>query len=686
MSYKYINIVKTIPDSSASSKYTIFKFPDRPTLGVRKHPTEEHSYIFDIEDGYIDFGENPYNIKARYVAEWDGQLLSTCNPYLEYLNDCVEHMRYFLPFDPVCFQINILQTEMTPTLKEKIKNYHGNGAFAAERKFYARESQRLVRERETVGSLLKRVEEFEAQDLHIQPVIVEDAVTTDSAVMVSDIRNPQGLDYSPILNFGELAQLNYITLPDSWVGSRQEYLNTRLTTIINQPLAGDIIYDNVSRRNFQIIRAGVDKNLHVFAVGTFPGESMGAVFNISSIGWEYNSDKNLWIPTNFQELSVFSQVWTGVRRFAESTVTVAASYFSSHTAYGYLDTYIRGTWNTISGTAISLGYNNLHAGARNAFDRSVLNTAVLQQVVDSAQTFWSQHVTVPDFRTARDAFEWLQNRNDLINTWDQVSWQTIRALGQFLPPLLVGGALLYYIYDYETTQILPVVSGLTDGRIYPAYTRDMRSSQYVSIMFDDAMVVRNLRRLPDTASLQDRLDIMLGRRGTTLLDGTMIRPQVYRKIVITHDDKPTGSKLEEFGGSVDRGIRGVGNLIRDGIIDTKDVGVAFAEIPKNLWTGYREEFDNTRESLDQARILASNFSSENVITQIGLVETQVVDTATNLIDTIQTKIIETAQVAKEAAEIPGEYVKRTSSQVVRHLAIGTVLASVLLAMYKFGDL
>ena len=77
---------------------------------------------------------------------------------------------------------------------------------------------------------------------------------------------------------------------------------------------------------------------------------------------------------------------------------------------------------------------------------------------------------------------------------------------------------------------------------------------------------------------------------------------------------------------------------------------------------------------------------DGLVTNVGLVEAQISDSALSLIDVVQEKMFETAILEKKAAEIPVEYVKETSSQVVRNLAIGTVLASVLLAMYKFGDL
>jgi hypothetical protein len=255
---------------------------------------------------------------------------------------------------------------------------------------------------------------------------------------------------------------------------------------------------------------------------------------------------------------------------------------------------------------------------------------------------------------------------------------------------------MIYLFKYEMAEpAMPSVPGLTT--IHPAYVRDRRTNQFVGMMFDDAVTVRNLRRMPDDASLQDRMDVMLGRVGArTLLDGTVIRPQTYQSIVVTRageDETPSTSMLTSAGEHLDGGVRGVGRLVRDGILGGKDTIVQIIEAPKKVWTGYREEFDSTRDSLENALNMTQQINStmladlkDDLVTNVGLVETQIIDSALSLIDVVQEKMFETAILAKKAAEIPVEYVKETSSQVVRNLAIATVLASVLLAMYKFGDL
>jgi hypothetical protein len=221
--------------------------------------------------------------------------------------------------------------------------------------------------------------------------------------------------------------------------------------------------------------------------------------------------------------------------------------------------------------------------------------------------------------------------------------------------------------------------------------RDQRTNQYVGLVFDDSLTVRNLRRLPDDASLQQRMDILLGRKGSrTLQDGTMIRPQVYQSIVVTADSEKPTSLVETLAGHIDSGLRGTGRLVRDGLSESTGAIVDVVETPLNVWRGYREEFDKTYNSVEKVlnQTTAENLSTlrETISSGVGLVETQVIDTTISIANKIQETIVQTAEITKRAAEIPVEYVKRSSSEVVRNLAIGTVLASVLLMMYKYADI
>jgi hypothetical protein len=213
---KFIKIVDVIRDDSASADYMIFKCPGRPKIGVRKH--SEFQYLYEIEDGILNFDANPFNIRDRLVTEWDGQLLSNCEGFIEYLELSAELMVHFLAFDPVCFQISMIETEDNPVKFSKIQLINKYGSFLKERAFYARESQRITRERETVGTLLQRLEQFEMEELDVQPLnFFENPLDAGAVAVLSDIRNPQATDYTPILDFSEVNELNFITLPPGWV-------------------------------------------------------------------------------------------------------------------------------------------------------------------------------------------------------------------------------------------------------------------------------------------------------------------------------------------------------------------------------------------------------------------------------------------------------------------------------------
>ena len=90
---------------------------------------------------------------------------------------------------------------------------------------------------------------------------------------------------------------------------------------------------------------------------------------------------------------------------------------------------------------------------------------------------------------------------------------------------------------------------------------------------DDTSIVRKLRMLPEDASLQDRLDVMLGREvdRRDLLDGTVVKPQQYRSIVVTGDKDR--SVAQALGENIEGALRGTGRLVRDAAVGAKDTTV-----------------------------------------------------------------------------------------------------------------
>ena len=149
----------------------------------------------------------------------------------------------------------------------------------------------------------------------------------------------------------------------------------------------------MTKRSWLIIRTAVTADLQVYAVcaGTTDHTQI-AIFEISSVGFEYHKDKNLWIPTNYSDFGLLSNLWTYTKKFFKGGAVAAFGAGMHVKIYEALDTYIRNPNTNFFDTAlIRLGQPNYYEVAENQF-KNIFTWETLTAAFEQNKAWWAETI------------------------------------------------------------------------------------------------------------------------------------------------------------------------------------------------------------------------------------------------------------------------------------------------------
>jgi hypothetical protein len=284
----------------------------------------------------------------------------------------------------------------------------------------------------------------------------------------------------------------------------------------------------------------------------------------------------------------------------------------------------------------------------------------------------------PDFANRRQALAWLADRGGRLIDYADPNYAIMRNIVAFgLPTAAAVGLAGYFLYQHLK---IPGAPQLSDTKVGVFSIWDPVGQRSVPLDLRDPNILRELRLFGSTMTYQQKVDLIVGREMLSMFDGHVLRPQLVVPTPEIHvtQEAPLISELREAGVMTKDFIYGVGDILADGADAVLSRTQRVVNMPGDALQKLNDEHQKLNENIHITRTAVTDTAKA--------ITTQTINLITKSGEEIEKRITSAGVITQEALKVPGEYIKETSSTVVRNLSIATVLAGVLYVYYKYGDM